>query len=94
VILEPIVLTGYLDQYAAEELKARVLPLLDEQGDVIFDFTEVDRMHAASLQVLLALKKEIEPNQRAVVLNGIEEPMRNLLRLAGTEDLFQFSGDA
>ncbi len=93
-ILKPIALIGPLDQYAAEELKTQSLTLLAAEGDAVFDFSEVDRMHAASLQVLVALKKELEPKGRRVVIKGAEERVRELFRLSGTEGFFEFSGGA
>ena len=89
--MEPIVLNGPLDQYAAEELKAQVLPLLETEGDAIFDFSDVDRMHGASLQVLLALRKDLEPKGRKVELKGVENRVRELFRISGTEGFFTFS---
>ena len=93
-ILEPIVLTGPLDQYAAETLKDRALAFLEADGDAILDFSDVDRMHAASLQVLVALKKDLEPKGRNVVLRGVESQVRELFRISGTEGFFQFSDGA
>jgi anti-anti-sigma factor len=80
-----------LDQYGAELLKATALPLLETEGDVIFDLKEIDRMHAACLQVLLALRNELEPKGRTVVLQSVEPGVRKLFRISGTEDCFRFA---
>ena len=88
--MEPIVLSGHLDQYAAETLRDQAIALLDAEGDAVFDFCEVDRMHAAALQVLLALEKEFEPKGRKVVLRSVEGSLRDLFRISGTESYFQF----
>lgn len=89
--MNPIVLAGPLDQYAAETLKERALSLLESTGNAYLDFSEVDRMHAAALQVLLALKKDLEPQGRTVVLLGVDKNVRELFRISGTESFFEFS---
>jgi anti-anti-sigma factor len=87
----PTVLTGALDQYAADGLKTKALLLLDADEDAVFDFSEVERMHAAALQVLLALHKDLEPKGRKVVLKAVDPAIRKLFRISGTEEFFQFS---
>jgi len=89
-----IVLTGPLDQYAAETLKEQATTLLDSGGNAVFDFSDVDRMHTASLQVLLALRKDLAPKGRTVVLERVERQVRELFRLSGTEAYFEFSDGA
>jgi anti-anti-sigma factor len=83
-----------LDQYAAESLKAQAIELLEAEGNAIFDFSEVDRMHTASLQVLLALRKDLEPKGRNVVLKSVDKQVRELFRISGTESFFEFSNGA
>jgi anti-anti-sigma factor len=93
-MLEPIVLSGPLDQYAAEPLKEQSLALLEADGDAVFDFSKVDRMHAASLQVLVALQKDLGHTGRNVVLLSVENNVRELFRISGTDDFFQFPDGA
>jgi anti-anti-sigma factor len=80
-----------LDQYGAEVLKTSALSVLEAEGDVILDFKEIDRMHAACLQVLLALRNDLEPKGRKVILQSVEPGVRTLFRVAGAEDFFQFA---
>jgi len=89
--LQPIPLTGPLDQYAAESLKTVVLPYLEAGSDVSFDFSDVDYIHAAALQVLIALQKEVKAGGRTVTLLGAGTRVRELFRISGTEDLFHFA---
>jgi len=88
---EPVLLSGPLDQYGAELLKAAVLPVVDAEGDVTVRLGEVDRMHAACLQVLLALQRDLQAKGRKVILEGVEPGVRKLFRISGTEDFFSFS---
>ncbi len=87
---QPLVLEGPLDQYAAERLRLKALTLLDADGDVIFDFRDIERMHAASLQVLIALQKDLESRDRRVFLKSVDPGIRKLFSISGTEDLFEF----
>jgi anti-anti-sigma regulatory factor len=48
-------------------------------------------MHAACLQVLLALKKDLEPKGRKVILADVDEGVRKLFRISGTEEFFHFT---
>ena len=91
VTLEPIVLNGHLDQYAAETLRDQAIAILEAEGDAVFDFSEVDRMHTAALQVLLALEKDLEPTGRKVILRSVDGSLRDLFRISGTESYFQFA---
>jgi len=87
---EPVSLSAPLDQYGAELLKAALLPLVDAPDDVTVRFGELDRMHAACLQVLLALKRDLEPKGRKVILEAVTPPVRKLFQISGTEDFFSF----
>ncbi len=90
--MKPIPLTGPLDQYAAESLKKTVLPLLAAGSDVSFDFSDVEYIHAASLQVLIALQKDLKAaTGRSVTLVGAGTRVRELFRISGTEELFHFA---
>ena len=89
-----IVLNGPLDQYAAESLKEQAATLLELSGNAVFDFSDVDRMHTASLQVLLALRKDLARNGRTVVLERVDTQVRELFRLSGAESYFEFSDGA
>ena len=86
-----MVLAGPLDQYAADTLKTQLLPLVEGTGDAVFDFRNIDRMHTASLQVLIALQKDLEPTGRKVVLQSVEPGLRKLMHISGTEHFFHFS---
>ncbi len=85
---------GLLDQCGAELLKATALPMLETEDDVAFDFSQIDRMHTACLQVLLALRKGLEPKGRKVILQSVDPSVRKLFRISGTEDFFQFADAA
>lgn len=90
--MKPIPLTGPLDQYAAESLKTTVLPFLEAGSDVSLDFSDVEYIHAAALQVLLALQKDLKSaTGKTVTLVGAGTRVRELFRISGTEDLFHFA---
>jgi len=84
-------LFGPLDQYAADALKTQLLPVLEAAGDAVFDFQNIDRVHTASLQVFIALQKDLEPKGRKVVLQSVEPGLRKLMHISGTEHFFHFA---
>jgi anti-anti-sigma factor len=89
--LKPIPLTGPLDQYAAESLKTTVLPFLEAGSDISFDFSDVEYIHAAALQVLIAVQKDLKAaGNRTVTVVGAGTRVRELFRISGTEELFHF----
>ncbi len=89
--MKPIPLTGPLDQYAAESLKTTVLPFLEAGSDISFDFSDVEYIHAAALQVLIAVQKDLKAaGNRTVTVVGAGTRVRELFRISGTEELFHF----
>lgn len=88
---EPVLLSEPLDQYGAEILKAAALPLLYAEGDITLRFGAFDRIHAACLQVLLALQRELGAKGRKVILEGVDPGVRKLFRISGTEEFFTFT---
>ncbi len=88
---EPLILSGPLDQYAAQTLKTDVLRFLNTSENAVLDFGDIDRMHAASLQVLLALQKDLSAQGRKVILKSVDSGLRKIFNISGTESFFEFS---
>ena len=95
----PIVLSGSLDQYTAEELKEQLLRWLassaNEQPSLLLDMTAVEHIDASALQVLLACRADLArrgtaPSEQLILIKGAEPPIRQWIRIAGASDLFAF----
>ena len=94
-VLSLVVLSGSLDQYSAQAVKEDVLSLLSatDQGgkpstSITLDLSTVDHLDATGLQILLSLRKGV--SNKAVSLKGASPELRNWIRLAGAEHLFEF----
>ncbi len=84
----PVVLSGALDQYMADSLKEQLVAAMASPG-VLLDMTAVEHIDAAALQVLLAFREGLQQEKLQVV--GAELGIRQWLKIAGADSLFEFS---
>jgi len=82
-----LVLSGSLDQYHAEELKQQLVSAADLPG-LRLDFTSVEHLDAAALQVLLACKAGLK--QEKLPILGADPSIQLWIRMAGAEEFFDF----
>ena len=83
-----VVLTGELDLAAAPRLAAR----LDDTGSataLVLDFKRVTFIDSAVLKELLRARAELAARDVRFVLAGVEPPVRRLLDLTRTSELFE-----
>ena len=88
-----IVLSGELDLAAAPLLRTR----LDEPGSVqavVLDFARVSFIDSAVLKELLRARAELAARDVRLVLAGVAPPVRRLLDLTRTSELFEDAPDA
>lgn len=88
-----VVLTGELDVAAAPQLRAR----LDDPGSaqaVVLDFARVSFIDSAVLKELLRARAELAARDVRLVLAGVASPVRRLLDLTRTSELFEDAADA
>jgi anti-sigma B factor antagonist len=87
-----IVLSGELDLAAAPVLGVR----LDEAASgraLVIDLTETTFIDSAVLKELLRVRAELAARDVRLVLAGIAPPVRRLLDLTGTSELFDDAPD-
>lgn len=89
-----IKLYGELDIYESTDFKNKVLRYLNEnEGDLYFDFSELDYIDSTGLGALIAILKQVEEMDRKVYLNGVNERIRKLFKITKLEEMFVFLGD-
>ena len=89
-----ILLAGALDQYRAESLKEQLLAAIepsDNEHQTVLDMTTVDHLDASCLQVLLAYKPARTQNK--LEIKGLPQSIRQWIRIAGADELFEFASD-
>ena len=88
-----VVLSGELDLAAAPLLRAR----LDDTGSaqaLVVDFARVSFIDSAVLKELLRARAELAARDVRLVLAGVRPPVRRLLDLTRTSELFEDAPDA
>lgn len=81
---------GRLDTAAALEI-APVFNRLMEKADqeITLDFEELDYISSSGLRLLIGLRKESAANGRKVVIEKINDSIRNVFAMTGFYSLFE-----
>jgi anti-anti-sigma factor len=87
-------LKGVVDASVAEELRQATLGLAESGKNVVIELGEVERLHASSLQLLLALRRELVGHGRSFSVIGRASRIDEYLALAGASELLAGSADA
>jgi len=91
-----VLLSGALDQYQAESLKEQLLNASavprEERQRLSVDMTAVDHLDASCLQVLLAVT--LTKKEEKLILKQAAPAVRQWIRTAGADELFDFCGDS
>jgi anti-anti-sigma factor len=88
-----LVLTGELDLAAAPALRARVDEAAAGRGLVV-DLEQTTFIDSAVLKELLRARAELAAVDAGLVLAGVSTPVRRLLDLTRTYELFEHAPDA
>jgi len=78
-----VVLQGAVDIFFAADLRQAALALLEGGEDVAVYCEKLERLDTATLQILLALKKELEPRGRKLRMVGLASEPARFVGLAG-----------
>jgi anti-anti-sigma factor len=82
-----LVLRDDVDIYCAGPLHESADALLQEQEDVVVSCEALSHLDTSALQILLALREELQTRGRSLRLAGISADVETLLRLAGVRSL-------
>ena len=86
-----VVLDGEMDTAAAQEAEAVLKPLYTGDGkDVIIDCKGLEYIASSGLRILLSILKGAKAAGSRVVLRGVNEDIRNVFKLTGFIDIFEF----
>jgi len=83
-----IVLRGDVGIYCVDTLHELAEKMLQNQEDVEVFCEELTRLDASALQVILALRQDLQSQGRCLRLQGVSAEMKTLLQLAGVEHSF------
>ena len=88
-----LVLEGELDLAAAPLLRARVDEVTDASGGLVLDLRRATFIDSAVLKELLRARSEVAAHDARLVLVGVPPPIRRLLDLTRTSELFDDAPD-
>ena len=84
-------LSGELDTLAAVEAEEALKPLYDSHGkEVIIDCAELEYIASAGLRILLSILKAAKASGSRVVLQHVNEDIKNVFKLTGFITIFEF----
>lgn len=80
-----------LDSTVAPDVKAELLIVCQPNIEaLIMDLSRVDYADSTGLSCLLLAHRQLKEHEAPVILVGVREPVRNLLRISQMEWLFEF----
>jgi anti-sigma B factor antagonist len=88
-----LVLEGELDLAATPALRARVDEVGEAGGGLVLDFRRATFIDSAVLKELLRARSELAARDARLVLVGVPPPVRRLLDLTRTSELFDDAPD-
>lgn len=84
-------LEGEMDTPSALEADIVLQPLYTPEGkDIIFDCTRLEYIASSGLRVLLGILKSAKASGSHVVLRGVNEDIKSVLKLTGFISIFEF----
>ncbi len=86
-----VTLEGEMDTAAAVEAESVLKPLYNSDGkDVVIDCSGLEYIASSGLRILLGILKGSKAAGSRVVLRGVNEDIKNVFRLTGFIDIFEF----
>ncbi|MBO7502364.1 MAG: STAS domain-containing protein [Paludibacteraceae bacterium] len=84
-------LVGEMDTAAAVEVENILKPLYATGGkDVVIDCTELEYIASSGLRILLSILKGAKAAGSRVVLRHVNEDIKNVFKLTGFINIFEF----
>ena len=86
-------LDGEMDTAAAIEVESVLKPLYTSNGkDVIIDCTKLEYIASSGLRILISILKGAKAGGSRVVMRGVNDDIKNVFKLTGFIDLFEYEG--
>ena len=84
-------LVGEMDTAAAVEAEEVLKPLYNSDGkDVIIDCTDLEYIASSGLRILLSILKGAKATGSNVVMRGVNDDIKNVFKLTGFINIFNF----
>ncbi len=83
-------LCGKLDSNTAEEVKEKIMPLLAEDTNLIFNLEECDYVSSAGLRILVIAAKKMKTFDKDCVIFGLSDEVKKVFKFTGFDKLFVF----
>lgn len=86
-----VTLEGEMDTAAAVEAESVLKPLYNSDGkDVVINCSGLEYIASSGLRILLGILKGSKAAGSRVVLRGVNEDIKNVFKLTGFIDIFEF----
>ena len=84
-------LEGELDTAAAQEVEEVFQPLYQSNGrDIIIDCTRLEYIASSGLRILISILKGAKVNGSKVIMRNMNDDIKNVFKLTGFINLFDF----
>ena len=87
-----VVLVGDLDSRSAPAVQGGIADAVHDGRDVVVDLTGVHYLSSGGLRVMLLLYRRAQSLGRSVMVVGLSDEMRQVLRATGFLDFFRMAG--
>lgn len=85
------VLDGQLDTAAAVEVEQQLQPLYEnEDKDIVMDCEKLEYIASSGLRILLSILKRAKAHGHTVTLKSLNDDIKNVFKMTGFINLFQF----
>jgi anti-anti-sigma factor len=82
-------LAGEMDTAAAMEMEENLKSLCDTKGkEIVFDCTDLEYIASSGLRILLSILKSAKANGGNVVLQHVNEDIKDVFQLTGFINIF------
>jgi anti-anti-sigma factor len=86
-----VTLEGEMDTAAAVEVEEILKPLYNSKGkDVVIDCEKLEYIASSGLRILISILKGAKAGGSKVVMRGVNDDIKNVFKLTGFIDLFEF----
>jgi anti-sigma B factor antagonist len=82
-------IAGDIDANTAPTVTEQILPLVESNGKILLDMTQVAYMSSAGLRMLLSLYRQAAAQATQLVLVGLSEDVQDTMAVTGFLDFFK-----
>ena len=74
---------GDIDGKTAPQVQEQVLPLVQPEGKILLDMSQVGYMSSAGLRLLLSTHRQVTSNKASIGLAGVTEEIQDTMSATG-----------